>query len=81
MTPGGVLADRWACCHSGGVWVEAVEGGDLAPVHLWPSPFACTARGGKKTKQKTEEKIYKRERQTSADNNRFKVKVTYYQWL
>lgn len=43
VTPGRVLADRWACCRSGVVWVEAVEGADLAPFHLWTSLSACSA--------------------------------------
>lgn len=32
LLPGRVLADRCACCRSGAVWVEEVEGAGPAPL-------------------------------------------------
>lgn len=35
--------DRWACYHSGEVWVEVVEGANLAQSHHWAELPACSA--------------------------------------
>lgn len=40
LLPGRVLADRCACCHSGEVWVEVVEGAGLAALCLWTTELS-----------------------------------------